>query len=124
MNYIGQARLSSGETVHVHVGRYVGGGDIAVQLYTVDGEPYGRLSTNLTDKPVPLEDDQFVVKTWSENAPIIEAMRTCGLFVDTGEFAGEPGSEAPVWRLKDPAHVPPLLPVDASVMRPARQRGG
>lgn len=95
----------------VHAGRYTNGGAIAIELATTDEfpEPFCTLSVNFPG--LTLAPTDFYVKTWSENAEIIEPLLRCGLFEDTGvrKDIGF-GGVAPIWRLKDLAHVPAELP--------------
>jgi hypothetical protein len=93
----------------VHVGRYPAGGAIAVQLVgSGTGEPLGVFSTNLVSSGARVADSEFCAKVWSENEPLVESMRTCGLFEDTGRVEASGFVHAPVWRIKNPDHVPPV----------------
>ena len=61
----------------IHVGRYPVGGALFVELYTADDEmpePLAMLSCNLAPSGVTLADDEFCVKSWSENEPLIEPL--------------------------------------------------
>lgn len=94
------------------VGRYPMGGAIAIQLFD-DGnpsEPLATFSTNLAPCGTALADDEFCVKTWSENEVLVAPMLATGLFEDTGRRVQSGYVVAPVWRIKDPANVP-LAPV-------------
>jgi len=91
------------------IGRYPKGGAIAVQLLLGDDPDDGwTLSTNLVSYGARVATDEFTVKSWSENEPLIEPMLATGLFEDTGRRCPSGFVEAPVWRVKDPAHVPPV----------------
>ncbi len=95
----------------VHAGRYTNGGAIAIELATTGDfpEPFCTLSVNFPG--LTLAPTDFYVKTWSENEGIIGPLLRCGLFEDSGvrKDIGF-GGVAPIWRLKDLAHVPAPLP--------------
>lgn len=90
-------------------GRYPAGGAIAIQLVTADGmaEPIATFSTNLVSYGAQVESDEFCVKTWSENEPLVAPMLASGLFADTGKRAAASFAMSPIWRVADAAHVPP-----------------
>ncbi len=70
---IGSAQTPYGPAT-IHVGRYPIGGALYVELYTADDEmpePLATLSCNLAPSGVTLADDEFCVKAWSENEPLI-----------------------------------------------------
>jgi hypothetical protein len=80
-------------------------GRMAIELLTVDGEPYTTLSVNLPDEPDPNEGvvgpgGLFYAKTWSENSLVREAALASGWFEDTGKRVPAGYAEAEVWRLK------------------------
>lgn len=91
------------------VGRYPVGGAIAVQLVANDepAEPMATFSTNLVPSGAQVSCDEFCVKTWSENEVLVAPMLSTGLFEDTGKRVPYGYVVSPVWRIKDPAHVPP-----------------
>ncbi|MEQ1804294.1 MAG: hypothetical protein ABL900_02870 [Burkholderiaceae bacterium] len=91
------------------VGRYPAGGAIAIQLVTDDEspEPMATFSTNLAPYGAKVSSDEFCVKTWSENEVFVAPMLSIGLFEDTGKRVPSGYVVAPIWRIKDPAHVPP-----------------
>ena len=104
----GRVMTSFGEA-HVYVGRYPAGGAIAVQLVAVGtGEPLGVFSTNLVPHGARVGDTEFCAKVWSENEPLVEPMLASGLFEDTGRVEPSGYVLAPVWRIKNLEHVPPL----------------
>jgi hypothetical protein len=88
------------------VGRYPVGGALAVQLYLRSGEPLITFSTNLVPYLNWLADDEFFVKSWSENAPFVQPMLATGLFEDTGRHVPSGYVNAPIWRIRDPDGVP------------------
>lgn len=108
LSQLGAAHTSYG-TATIQVGRYPAGGATCVQLITSgDGspEPLAMLSCNLVPDGARLAADEFTVKVWLENAPLIQPLLGCGLFEDTGRRIPTGFVEAPVWRMLDPAHVP------------------
>jgi len=90
------------------VGRYPAGGAIAIQLVDDDdpSEPLATFSTNLVPYGASVAEDEFCVKTWSENEVLVAPMLATGLFEDTGRRVPSGYVDAPVWRIKDPANVP------------------
>lgn len=91
------------------VARYPAGGAIAIQLVADDEptEPMATFSTNLVPGGAQVSCDEFCVKTWSENEALVAPMLSTGLFEDTGKRVPSGYVVSPVWRIKDPAHVPP-----------------
>ena len=105
MKKIGAVETEYG-IAHVNVGRYPKGGAIYVQLNDLDGQAMTTLSTNLRPYGASIADDEFCVKTWSENESLIPAMKASGLFVDTGKRVSSGHVVSPVWGFVDPRHVP------------------
>jgi len=83
------------------VGRYPSGGAIAIQLVDDEdpSEPLATFSTNLVPYGASVAEDEFCVKTWSENEEIAEDCLKSGLFVDTGKRWQTGFTLAQVWRL-------------------------
>lgn len=109
---IGTVQTQYGQ-IHAEVGRYPKGGAIYVQFYSyADGypEPFLTLSTNILSVGTGLAPDELCVKVWSENEPFIEDIFNAGWFENTGRTVSSGFVSAPVWRLKNEQHVPPLLP--------------
>jgi len=105
---IGRVTTPFGETL-IYVGRYPAGGAIAVQLVGAGtGEPLGVFSTNLVPYGARVGDTEFCAKVWSENEPLVAPMLASGLFEDTGRTEASGYLLVPVWRIKYPAHVPPV----------------
>jgi hypothetical protein len=100
---IGRVTTKYGECL-VCVDRYAKGATIAVQLFATGDfpEPMGTLSTNIVGLQLP--HDEFFVKTWSENEPLVAPLLACGLFADTGKRAGD----AHIWKIVDTKHIPEL----------------
>jgi hypothetical protein len=93
------------------VGRYPAGGAIAVQLETRGtdfDEPLLTFSVNLTPYGARLTTDEFCVKAYAENEAFVPIMEATGLFEATGRSVPSGYIEAPIWRIKDPALVPPV----------------
>lgn len=89
-------------------GRYPSGGALAIQLVSEEGPPESLVfSTNLVQSGAQLAANEFNVKSWSENEPFVAPLLATGLFEDTGRRVRSGFVESPIWRVKDPAHVPP-----------------
>lgn len=57
---------------------------LALQLYIAEtGEPMATATVNIPD--CPLEDGEILIKNWSENAGILEALASAGYIEDTGK---------------------------------------
>jgi hypothetical protein len=72
-------------------------GRLRIQFVTVPdsagfSEPFATLTTNLPN--LELQEGEFFVKTWSENAPLIEPLLKSGVFEIV---ANHPSGEV-VWR--------------------------
>ena len=65
-------------------------------LLTPDGAMYGRVSVNLDTTLLPGE---FLVKNWSENEGLLEALVEAGAVVDTGRRIPSGYVDIPVVRL-------------------------
>ena len=106
---IGSAQTPYGPAT-IHVGRYPIGDALYVELYTADDEmpePLATLSCNLAPSGVTLADDEFCVKSWSENEPLIAHLLATGLFEDTGRRTPTGYAVSPTWRIRDRQFVPP-----------------
>lgn len=73
-----------------------GGAPAVVLLDPKDGSRSGTLSVNMPG--VQLADDEFCVKTWSENEIYREPALKSGLFEDTGRRTPAGYAEAEIWR--------------------------
>lgn len=79
-----------------------GNGVKAIQAFLKTHEPFGKVTVNLPDAPVP-DESHIYVKTWSENAAWVpQLLEVCDFFEDTGRRIPTGGydAEAQVWRLK------------------------
>lgn len=80
-------------------GYYPIGGSPYVLLVDKDDEDVAVLSVNLVDQAWLLGENEFFVKTWSENEEFIPLALATGLFAKTGRY-GEAGFvRPPIWRL-------------------------
>ena len=105
---IGRVMTPFGEAL-IYVGRYTAGGAIAIQLVDAGTEePLGIFSTNLVPYGAHVGDTEFCAKVWSENEPLVAPMLSSGLFEDTGRTEAAGYVLAPVWRIRNPEHVPPV----------------
>ena len=117
---IGHANTPLGRAA-VLVGRYPAGGAIAIQIVSDDDlmEPIATFSTNLVPYGAQVSSNEFCVKTWSENEVFVSPMLSTGLFEDTGKRVPSGYVVAPVWRIKDPAQVPPATDRRATAIHAA-----
>lgn len=105
---IGRVTTPFGEAL-IRVGRYPAGRAIAVQLEDAHtGEPLATFSTNLVPYGARVADTEFCAKVWSENELLVAPMLSTGLFEDTGRAEASGYVQAPVWRIRNPEHVPPM----------------
>jgi hypothetical protein len=74
-------------------------GNLAVQVICSDG-PFGMLSTNIDG--VELNESEFCVKVWSENAPwaLNYLAQNSEKFEDTGRTFASGFVTGPIYRLK------------------------
>jgi hypothetical protein len=93
----------------IYIGRYPSGGAIAIEIIfgPAPGDAW-TFSTNLVPYGARVADDEFTVKSWSENEQIVSPMLATHLFEDTGRRIPTGYVEASVWRVRDPKHVPPV----------------
>jgi hypothetical protein len=106
--FIGRVDTPFGRAT-ILVGRYPVGGGVSIQLVADDefAEPMATFSTNLVPSGAQVSRDEFCVKTWSENEVFVAPMHSTGLFEDTGKRVPSGYVVSPIWRIKDPTHVPP-----------------
>lgn len=68
----------------VHYSSYAHGGTTAMLLVDAEtGEVIVYASVNIED--YPLKDGQILIKNWSENAGVLEALVEAGIVRDTGK---------------------------------------
>jgi hypothetical protein len=63
---------------------------------------YAKLSVNIPEQK--LEENEFCIKTWSENEELARIVMESGLFEDTGNRVTCGFTEAQIWRLKEPTN--------------------
>jgi len=84
--------------------RYPHDGALAVYLRQpgerMDEPLFAVLSTNLRSYGVEHADDEFPVKTYSENAGLAPQVFATGLFEDTGRMARSGFVAFPIWRCR------------------------
>ncbi|MEN8196754.1 MAG: hypothetical protein ABFS30_09595 [Pseudomonadota bacterium] len=87
-------------------------GNVALSLIDKERrEPYGRASVNIRN--VVLPPDQVLIKTWSENQGMLEALVTAGIVEPTARTIPVEFSDATVCRLLCSAEEPANDPVPA-----------
>lgn len=94
----------------VFFGRYPAGGAIAIWLVTADDcppEPLATFSTNLLPYGARLSPDEFNVKTWAENEPLVGPLFATGIFERTGRSTSTGYVASPIWRITDARYIPP-----------------
>jgi hypothetical protein len=64
-------------TVSLEQDRYANNDRIALLLFAEDGEPLATATTNLSD--APLADNEVILKGWSENTGIPDALIRAGV---------------------------------------------
>jgi hypothetical protein len=81
-------------------GKYMNG-RLVIWLEEQTGVPWCKLTVNLPDDN--LEDGEFFVKTWSENADTTTALiEQTDLFENTGRIVPTGSANACVWKFKNP----------------------
>lgn len=88
-----------GKKLKLHIDRYTENNRTAICLMdATTEEPFAVLTVNIGE--IKLKEDEFLVKTWSENAPVVESARDSGLFENTlKSFAvGYHNCFAEVWK--------------------------
>lgn len=68
---------------------YANGGRLAVELVDENGESITVLSVNIPESAHLLGENEFFVKTWSENEALAEDALASGIFRDTGRTSDE-----------------------------------
>jgi len=85
-----------GQLLTMKSGQYSNGRTALAMFLEGTPVPYCVLTVNL-----PLDDlkaDEFFVKTWSENEAITDALRSTGIFTDTGRRVKTGHVHAEVWK--------------------------
>ena len=79
---------------------YANGGAMAISLVTADGIHMARMTVNIPE--YHLHEDEILVKTWSENEPVIHLAFNDPRFIDTGLRVPCGRVFAEVWQLNNP----------------------
>ena len=87
-----------GKRLFIRKSWYYEGEGIALKITDATGQPYTVLTINLPE--ARLQEDEFLVKTWSENALIIECIRKLDIFEETAKRVRTGFCVAEIWRLK------------------------
>lgn len=72
----------------------------AIVVLTDTGSRYAVLTVNFPG--TPLDSDEVLIKTWSENTDIAKTVLETGLFIDTGRRIRTGFYEAQVWKVAAP----------------------
>ena len=64
-----------------------------------DGEGFAVLSCNIPD--VKLNENEVIIKNWSENEELAIAAGRSGFFIPTGNYIATWFVKAPVWIMKE-----------------------
>jgi hypothetical protein len=104
---IGAIATSLGEAA-IHTGRYPIGAALYIHL-SLASNPRGTWTFSLNPTPLGarLAENEFAVKTWGENEEVVAPLRASGLLEDTGRRFTFGHLTAPIWRVKQQAHLPP-----------------
>lgn len=78
-----------------------GNGRVAVILNCDDGEPFAKLSVNMSDDS-DVRESEFAMKDYSENERIAAKVKRLGLFEDTGRTVSNGFVRVPVYRIPSP----------------------
>lgn len=97
---IGAVSLN-GEAVSIRLGKYLANDAPALTLKCENGEACGTFTVCVP--AIVLANDEVLVKTWSENAPLRAPMLHSGLFEDTGSRVPLGLVQAEIWRFTDQA---------------------
>jgi hypothetical protein len=98
-NLYGKKVLFQDREYYFDVG-YYGGGAPSIELVDEsEGYPevYARVTVNIPE--TKLEDDEVLIKSWSENEPIAEELRNSKFFRDTGKRIPTGYCEAEIWKV-------------------------
>lgn len=64
------------ENCSVKFTKYANSKRIAIKLYCEDGSPMATATINIPEQP--LEEDEVIIKTYSENNGVLEALKDAG----------------------------------------------
>ena len=88
----------NGERLYLRFTKYYEGDRLAIQVVDAEEQPYAVLTVNIPE--IPLQEGEFIVKTWSENAEISDCIRNLGIFEETAKRVKTGHVVAEIWRLK------------------------
>ena len=94
------ARFNALDTpVKFSIENYCNNGRMCLDLVTDDEiqEPFATLTVNIVE--ARLEENEIIVKTWSENESIAKAALETGLFENTGKLIPTGYVNAQVWKV-------------------------
>jgi len=72
-----------GEEVFVVFEKYADNGRVAIRLVDEEGMPFCMATVNVPQ--VPLQEDEVIIKNYSENAGVLEILEQEGYIQDTGD---------------------------------------
>ena len=90
----------------LEIDRYKSSGYISLRLIGKRGEVITTFSTNLPMSNFKVGADELTVKTWDENAYLVEPMLKTGLFLITNRTCRNGFVDSPVWKIRDPSILP------------------
>lgn len=73
----------------------------ALQLFTLDGEPYTTATVNVSEEAALLKENETFIKNYSENEGILEVLTKAGIVEPTGKFVLSGFVRIPVVKLLD-----------------------
>lgn len=101
-----------GKDLGVRFDRYREGDRVVITLMDEDGAEYVRATVNIPE--IPLPDDLVLIKDYSENAGVLDALVEAGIVRPTGVRVGSGFVEVPVCQLL----------VDEGLPAKAERKGG
>ena len=78
---------------------YVLGKRVAITVHDRHGNHEATLSCNIREVELP-DENCFIVKVWSENEKLAEAIKKADIFEDTGLTIETGHVIAPIWRVR------------------------
>lgn len=87
-----------GKTLSVETAQYRNGRVAITVIDDEDGYPFATFSCNIPE--VPLGENEFLAKTWSENEPLRAPMLASGKFFDTGRRIPTGFVQAEIWAIR------------------------
>ena len=98
------------EKLFVEMGKYDSNNTKAIFIQSLECdesdfwlEPFTEITTNVEGAEKHLADDEILVKTWSENEPLVQPFLNSGYFEDTGrKIKVSQWCEASIWKIVKP----------------------